>query len=354
MNKKNIMLSRLLKILLLTSAFLGLTAVFSSNKREVKKIIAGKKELAKTGTAFSIVDYNEESTTKWGRRVYTIRGKIEFDDKPYLLEDEEKQSAVPLGLVIVKSIQNNADFYIRIYKGSKNYHISDIKIPGKLISHDTLTDISRNGVVIVDGQPAFNSEKNIEKLSDLLMRRKENIVKHCNDVEKEYSQFTDDFNAFKKENFAVLKTADRLQYLKNFEKKLQINLQNLSKKKQFHQEIAFARQSPWNKFFVYPVEIGELEREMKVSIDKYEKITSNASILLKNRLHIHQQIIKGHYTVIHLRSTTSSQSPQRISPGYIDFRETDVTKNTKHVNQIKSPENTSADSGSITLKINTL
>lgn len=352
MNKKNIMLSKLLKVLLLISAFLVLMTVCSSNKRQVKKIIAGKKEFAKIGTGFSIVDYNEESTTKWGRRVYTIRGKIEFDDKPYLLEREIEQSAMHPGLVIAKSIQNNVDFYVRIYKWSKNYHTSDINMPGKLVSHGMLTDISRDGIVIVDGQPAFNSEKNIEKLSDLLMHRKEDIAKHFNDIAKEYSQFTDDFNAFKNEDFAVLKTADRLQYLKIFEKKLQIYLQNLSKEKQFYQEIAFARQFPWNKFFVYPVEIGKLEREMKVSIDKYEKFTSEASILLKDRSHIHQQIIKGRYKVLHLRGTTSKKSPQSTSPKYINPGKVDVKK--KHVKPMTSPENTSADSGSMVLKINTL
>ena len=354
MNKKNIMLSKLLKVLLLISAFLVLMTVCSSNKRQVKKIIAGKKEFAKIGTGFSIVDYNEESTTKWGRRVYTIRGKIEFDDKPYLLEREIEQSAMHPGLVIAKSIQNNADFYVKIYKGTKNYHTSAVDMPGKLISHGTLTDISRDGIVIVDGQPVFNSGKNIENLSDLLMHQKENIVKHFNDVEKKYSQFTDDFDAFKEENFAVLKTADRLQYLKNFEKKLQVYLQNLSTEKQFYQKIAFARQFPWNKFFIYPVEVGKLEREMKVSIDKYEKITLDASMLLKDRSHIHQQIIKGHYKVLHLRGTTSKKSPQSTSPRYINPGKVDVKKNMKHVKPMTSPENTSADSGSMVLKINTL
>lgn len=361
MKKNSVVLKILLQLFALLSIILFILSVFSNNKRDVRRMIAKQRELAKIGSDFSMVEYNEKSTTKWGQRVYTIKGKIKFDEQPYRLESEINRSSIHPELITVKQIPNSTDFDVTIRKGNKNDHYASVSIYGQIVSHGKLKEIADSGIVIVDGQLAFDSGKNIEKLSDSLIKQRKNIEEHYKTVANSCQQFTRDFNTFKEEDFILLDANGRAEFLKEFETKLQSHSQCLSKEKQFYQELSFACKAPWNKFFEYPAEINKLVKEMDTSINKYEEICSNASNLLKNRQYTHQQIAAGRYKILNLQGAASSRTPQSKKARNIYPRSKRVnpkgTNNTSNANKgnfIASPEVISPDSDSIKLQINTL
>ena len=84
---------------------------------------------------------------------------------------------------------------------------------------EILKEIADSGIVIVDGQLAFDSGKNIEKLSDSLIKQRKNIEEHYKTVANSCQQFTRDFNTFKEEDFILLDANGRAEFLKEFETK---------------------------------------------------------------------------------------------------------------------------------------